>query len=208
MALQHLHAQPGIARRGVVRLDGAHHRLHPLHHGREVDRSDGAGDPRPEIWHKGLRNPFRFSFDRANGNIYIGDVGQEIWEEIDVSANTAGINWGWDDREGAHCYEPASGCLTANRREPAVEHSQSTGWDSIMGGQVYRGSCYPGLVGRYFYGDYSRAQLWSFTWNGTQAQNNAMAVNNVGNITAIHADGQGELYVVTHNGVIRKITAQ
>ncbi len=169
---------------------------------------DGPADPRPEIWHKGLRNPFRFSFDRANGNIYIGDVGQELWEEIDVSANTAGINWGWDDREGAHCYEPSSGCLTANRREPAVEHNQSTGWDSIMGGQVYRGSCYPGLVGRYFYGDYSRGQLWSFTWNGTQAQNNAMAINNVGNITAIHADGQGELYVVTHNGVIRKIIAQ
>jgi glucose/arabinose dehydrogenase len=170
---------------------------------------DGPADPRPENWHKGLRNPFRFSFDRANGNIYIGDVGQEIWEEIDVSANTPGINWGWDDREGAHCYEPSSGCLTANRREPAVEHSQSAGWDSIMGGQVYRGSCYPGLVGTYFYGDYSRAQLWAFEWNGTAALNNRQALpGSVGNITAIHADGQGELYLVTHNGVIRKITAQ
>jgi hypothetical protein len=170
---------------------------------------DGASDPRPEIWHKGLRNPFRFSFDRATGDIYIGDVGQEIWEEIDVSANTPGINWGWDDREGMHCFEPSSGCLTANRREPVVEHNQTNGWDAIMGGQVYRGSCYPGLVGTYFYGDYDKQQLWAFEWNGSAAVNNRQAITgSLGNITAIHADGFGELYLVTHNGVIRKIVAQ
>jgi len=167
---------------------------------------DGAADPRPEVWHKGLRNPFRFSFDRANGNVYIGDVGQEIWEEIDVSANTPLINWGWDDREGLHCYEPGTGCLTANRKDPVVEHNQNNGWDSIMGGQVYRGSCFPDLVGTYFYGDYSKQQLWAFEWNGTAAVNNRQAMTgNLGNITAIHADSLGELYVVTHNGVVRRI---
>lgn len=170
--------------------------------------ADGAADPRPEVWHKGLRNPFRFSFDRANGNIYIGDVGQELWEEIDVAPNTALVNWGWDDREGLHCYEPTSGCLTASRRDPVVEHNQSTGWDSIMGGQVYRGGCYPGLAGTYFYGDYTRGQLWAFESDGTTATNNRMVLDNVGSITAIHADGLGELYLVTHDGVIRQITAQ
>lgn len=169
---------------------------------------DGAGDPRPENWHKGLRNPFRFSFDRANGNIYIGDVGQSRYEEIDVAANTPGINWGWDDREGMHCFEPASGCLTANRREPVVEHTPGANWRSVIGGQVYRGTCFPGLAGTYFYGDYYAGQLWAFEFNGTAAVNNRMLVNVSGNMTAIHADGLGEMYVVAHNGVIRRITAQ
>jgi glucose/arabinose dehydrogenase len=167
--------------------------------------ADGATDPRPEMWHKGLRNPFRFSFDRGNGNIYIGDVGQEIWEEIDVAANTPGVNWGWDDREGLHCFEPSSGCQTAGRVDPVVEHNQSTGWDSIMGGQVYRGSCFPDLVGTYFYGDYSAQDLWAFEYSGGAAQNNRAVLNNIGNITAIHADPLGEIYVVTHNGVVRRI---
>jgi glucose/arabinose dehydrogenase len=168
---------------------------------------DGPGDPRPEVWHKGLRNPFRFSFDRANGNVYIGDVGQGAWEEIDVAANTAGINWGWDDREGAHCYEPTTNCLTAMRREPVAEHSAGSGWHAIIGGQVYRGSCFPDLVGTYFYGDYSAQQLWAFEYDGTAAVNRRQVLANVGDITAIHADAFGELYVVTHNGTIRRITA-
>lgn len=168
--------------------------------------ADGAGDPRPEIWHKGLRNPFRFSFDRATGDIYIGDVGQEIWEEIDVAANTPGINWGWDDREGLHCFEPSTGCQTAGRVDPVVEFNQNQGWDSIMGGQVYRGSCFPDLVGTYFYGDYSRGQLWAFEYSGGVASNNRQALaTGLGNITAIHADSLGELYVVSHNGTIRRI---
>jgi glucose/arabinose dehydrogenase len=167
--------------------------------------ADGPGDPRPENWHKGLRNPFRFSFDRGTGDIYIGDVGQELWEEINVATNTPGINWGWDDREGAHCFEPTSGCLTANRREPVVEHNQSAGWDSIMGGQVYRGSCFPDLNGTYFYGDYSAQDVWAFEYTNNAATNNRQVLNNIGAITAIHADSLGELYVVTHNGVVRRI---
>ncbi len=167
---------------------------------------DGPGDPRPEIWHKGLRNPFRFSFDRATGDIYSGDVGQELWEEIDVAPNTPGINWGWDDREGAHCFEPATNCLTANRVDPVVEFNQSQGWQSIIGGQVYRGTCFPDLVGTYFYGDYYVQRLWAFEYANGQATNNRQALaTSVGNITAIHADSLGELYIVSHNGTIRRI---
>ncbi len=168
--------------------------------------ADGPGDPRPEIWHKGLRNPFRFSFDRGTGDLYIGDVGQDAWEEIDVAAgNEAAINWGWDDREGSHCFEPMTGCLTAGRRDPVVEHAASSTWEAVIGGQVYRGSCFPDLVGTYFYGDYVAGELWAFELVNGTAMNDRRVLQNVGMITAIHADAAGELYVVTHSGSIRRI---
>jgi glucose/arabinose dehydrogenase len=162
-------------------------------------------DPRPEIWHKGLRNPFRFSFDSANGDLYIGDVGGAAWEEIDASPNLPAINWGWNDREGRHCFEPMSGCLTEGRTEPVVEYSHGDGWASIIGGQVYRGSCFPDLVGRYFYGDYVKRDLWSFVLSGGVATSVGLALPAVGPITAIHADGHGELYVVTHDGRVGRL---
>ena len=169
--------------------------------------ADGANDPRPEIWGKGLRNPFRFGFDRGNGDLYIGDVGQGAWEEVNAGANLPSINWGWDDREGAHCYEPMNGCLTAGRTDPVVEHSQNAGWASVIGGDVYRGTCFPDLVGTYFYGDYSQAGLWAFRLTGGVAQNDREVLAAVGNITSIKSDATGEMYVVTHNGVVRRITA-
>src|SRR5205085_2943928 len=94
---------------------------------------DGPTDPRPEIWHKGLRNPFRFSFDRMTGDIYIGDVGQgpnpPNLEEIDVAPNTPLINWGWPDLEATRCYKPATGCLTAGRTAPVLARGATTfGW--------------------------------------------------------------------------------
>jgi len=170
--------------------------------------ADGPSDPRPEIWHKGVRNPFRWSFD-SNGDLYIGDVGQGAWEEVDVaSPNTAGINWGWDDREGRHCYEPTTNCLTAGRTDPVTEHAATTNWHSVIGGQVYRGSCFPDLVGQYFYGDYVAGELWAFTYAGGQATNDRRLLQNVGSITAIHADATGEIYVVTQNGTVRRLTVQ
>lgn len=169
---------------------------------------DGANDPRPEIWHKGVRNPFRNAFD-TNGDLYLGDVGQGAWEEIDVaSPNTAAINWGWDDREGRHCYEPMNGCLTAGRTDPVTEHAATTNWHAIIGGAVYRGTCFPGLVGQYFYGDYVAQELWAFTFMNGAAANDRRLLQNVGAITAIHADSFGEIYVVTQNGTVRHLTAQ
>ena len=175
--------------------------------------ADGPTDPRPEVWHKGLRNPFRFSFDRVTGDIYIGDVGQgpnpPNLEEIDVAANTPLINWGWPDLEADRCYKPMTGCATAGRTMPVVVRGGTVGWTSIMGGQVYRGTCYPNLNGRYFYGEYATGQLWSFTWNGTTAVGDARAVpGSIGMITAIHDDGLGQLYVVTHGGAILRIITQ
>jgi glucose/arabinose dehydrogenase len=170
-----------------------------------ANSADGPNDPRPEMWHKGLRNPFRFGFDRATGDIYLGDVGQGAWEEVDYSPNVAGVNWGWDDREGRHCFEPRDGCLTAGRIDPISEHSQNDGWRSVIGGQVYRGSCFPDLAGEYFYGDYYAQELWGLRVVGGQAQDDRLRLDNVGAITGIHADGFGELYVVTHDGRVRRI---
>jgi glucose/arabinose dehydrogenase len=169
--------------------------------------ADGPTDPRPEIWHKGLRNPFRFGFDRATGDIYIGDVGQNAWEEVNAGANLPGINWGWDDREGAHCYEPGSGCLTAGRVDPVAEHSHGEGWISVMGGEVYRGTCFPDLVGTYFYGDYGVGQLWAFRLQGGVAVGDSQRTASLGNITSIHSDGLGELYVTLAGGSVRRIVA-
>lgn len=167
--------------------------------------ADRPTDPRPEVWHKGLRNPFRWSFDRPTGDLYIGDVGQGAWEEVDYTPNTAPLNFGWDDREGRHCYEPMNGCLTAGRTDPVTEHSSNTNWHAIIGGQVYRGTCFPDLVGTYFYGDYAAGELWSFVMINGAAQNDHRVLQNVGAITAIHADALGELYVVTQDGAVRHL---
>ena len=129
-----------------------------------------AATPTPEIVAIGLRNPWRYAFDAATGDLYIGDVGQGAWEEISAGPNLPGVNWGWDDREGAHCFEPMTGCLTAGRTDPVTEHNQAQGWNSIIGGQVYRGTCFPDLVGSYFYGDYGQRGLWSFKLMGGVAR--------------------------------------
>ncbi len=168
---------------------------------------DGAADPRPEIWGKGLRNPFRFGFDTGTGDLYIADVGQNAWEEVNAGPNLPSMNWGWDDREGRHCYEPTTGCLTAGRTEPVVEHSHNAGWISVIGGVVYRGSCFPDLVGSYFYGDYGQRGLWSFRLMGGVAMNDREVVPNVGQISHVSHDATGEMYVVTMDGRVRRITA-
>lgn len=175
--------------------------------------ADGQANPRPEVWNKGLRNPFRFSFDRMTGDLYIGDVGQgnnpPNLEEIDVAANAPSINWGWPDREANRCYKPLTGCATAGRTEPVIVRGAAAGWTSIMGGSVYRGTCYPNLNGKYFYGEYATGQLYSFTWSGGAPVGDAQVVaGSLGNITAIHDDGLGQLYIVLHGGSIRRIVTQ
>ncbi len=173
------------------------------------DSAGGAGQPKPEIWHKGLRNPFRFTFDRANGNIYIGDVGQgpnpDNLEEIDVAPNTPGINWGWDTLEATRCHEPPGTCDTTGLLAPVLFKTGTQGWKSIMGGQVYRGTCFPDLVGTYFYGDHYAGDIWAFEYVNGNDQNDREVIPNIGAITSIHEDATGELYVTTINGLVRRI---
>jgi glucose/arabinose dehydrogenase len=114
--------------------------------------ADGTGDQNcPEVFALGFRNPWRWSFDRQGGDLWVGDVGQSSFEEIDVVV--LGENYGWDSREGAHCFEPASGCATAGLTDPIAEYGRDLGF-SITGGYVYRGLQATEIAGRYVFADF------------------------------------------------------
>jgi len=120
----------------------------------------GRADARPEILHFGLRNPFRDSIDPATGSLWIGDVGQNKWEEIDVApAATRGLDFGWHRWEGRHCYEPAQGCDPAFVTPPVAEYGHDAGC-AVIGGVVYRGAAIPALAGAYLFSDFCSGTLW------------------------------------------------
>jgi glucose/arabinose dehydrogenase len=158
-----------------------------------------------EIWAVGLRNPWRFSFDRVANRLLIGDVGQNRWEEVDVvDARLPGLDYGWNLREGRHAYglpRPRP----AGQVEPAIEYGHADGC-SVTGGYAYRGSALRGLGGTIFYSDYCRGWLRSFRWDGTRAsESREWDVGSLGSVTSFGEDGKGELYVVTHEGRIWKL---
>jgi glucose/arabinose dehydrogenase len=170
----------------------------------------------PEVFMYGFRNPWRWSFDRATGDIYIGDVGQERIEEVSVvaAATAAGANFGWDDCEGHLDYEGTGCAAGGNRVLPAYEEIRPAGggtsnWTSVIGGQVYRGSCFPDLVGRYFFTDNNAGGLYSFVWNGSAATDVvAHAGDFPGGPTFIHEGPGGELYIGHSNGRTSQIVAR
>ena len=120
----------------------------------------GKAGVRPEIWATGLRNPWRFSFDASSGALWIGDVGQGEWEEIDFApAGTGGQNWGWNLWEGDHRYPPGAPAMSRDGFSfPVLEYAHPKG-DSVTGGYVYRGSAYPALVGTYLYADFGKGWI-------------------------------------------------
>ena len=120
---------------------------------------------RPEIWAYGLRNPFRFSFDRETGGLYIGDVGEQDWEEIDYGApRRGGLNYGWDITEGRHCFNPPEDCDRAGITFPIHEYPHEVG-NVVTGGYVYRGRAMAGLVGTYVFTDFGSHELWGLRRN-------------------------------------------
>lgn len=121
----------------------------------------GAGDAMPEIWAYGLRNPWRFSFDRATGDLYVADVGQNMWEEVSFQpgGSAGGENYGWRIMEASHCYRPAEGCDPSGLVMPVFEYDHSQGC-SVTGGYVYRGTLYPEMDGNYFVADYCTGMIW------------------------------------------------
>ena len=162
-----------------------------------------------EIWEIGLRNPWRFSFDRANGNLWIGDVGQNAWEEVDRTPWITGpagkkLNWGWRVMEGRHCYDPAVGCSIA-ATWPPVEYDHSNGRCAITGGYVYRGTAIPALVGAFVFGDYCSGEIWYTTASSTNAAPLTLLLDTTLNISSFGEDQAGELYVVDLNGGIYKV---
>jgi len=168
---------------------------------------DQAG-ARGEIWALGLRNPWRFAFDRVSGLLYVADVGQNRWEEINVvSSNRPGVNYGWRVLEGSECY----GALTCNSQgleRPVVEYSHAEGC-SVTGGAVYRGSLIPGIVGHYFYSDYCTGFLRSFRYaNGQVVDRREWNVGQLGSVLSFGDDVAGELYVLSANGRVYRLEAQ
>jgi glucose/arabinose dehydrogenase len=162
---------------------------------------------RGEIWAYGVRNPWRFSFDRATGDLWIGDVGQDAYEEVDLQPATSigGENYGWRKMEGQHCYNPSSNCIDAGVTFPVVEYSHAGGACSITGGYRYRGSQIPSLQGAYVYGDYCSGKIWDATQTGTGWTTNTLFATAL-SISSFGEDISGELYVMdVAKGIVYKI---
>jgi glucose/arabinose dehydrogenase len=164
------------------------------------------GGGKPEIWEYGLRNPWRFSFDKANGDLYIGDVGQNTWEEVDVvPANAGGLNFGWSYYEGMHPYkgDPSS---NVNFTFPVTEYSHAVGGCAIIGGYVYRGAMKE-WGGIYFYGDECSGKIWGLihTHSGWESQ---VMFETGANITTFGQDQAGEIYFADRKGTIYRLTNQ
>ena len=164
----------------------------------------------PSIWAYGLRNPFRFAFDRATGDLYIGDVGQSRVEEIDVglASRRGGENYGWNVTEGSQCFQPASGCNRAGITLPVAEYGHSDGC-SVTGGVVYRGCRMPGYAGTYFYSDYCNAFVRSFRFVNGQATDardwTAQLGRGLDRPTSFGTDADGEVYLVDQDGEVYRI---
>ena len=162
---------------------------------------------RGEIWAYGLRNPWRYAFDAATDFLYIGDVGQNRMEEVDVAAAaTAGLNYGWNITEGTLCY-PNAPCNTEGLTLPVLEYAHdASGGCAIIGGRVYLGNAIPELQGRYFYSDLCSGWLRSFVYsNGTAIEKTDWGITNAGQILSFGEDAQGELYMLASSGTIYKV---
>jgi glucose/arabinose dehydrogenase len=147
---------------------------------------------REEIWAWGFRNPWRFSFDSATDSLWLGDVGQGLWEEIDVVRK--GENYGWNQMEGNHCY--VGGCNPAAFTTPIWEYFHESGRRSITGGHVYRGTDILEIVGRYIYADYSTGEIWSLEWNGVDTAN-VLLIDVPAFVSSFGVDEANELYFTT-----------
>jgi len=161
---------------------------------------------RDEIWAIGLRNPWRFAFDAPSGLLYIADVGQNDWEEVDVEpAGQGGLNYGWRIMEGAHCYNPDP-CNSAGLVLPVLEYSHADGC-SVIGGFVYRGTRFPALAGQYFFSDYCQGWLRSARYaNGAVSSRTLWSPDvNPGSVLSFGQDARGELYVLSGNGAVYRI---
>ncbi len=171
------------------------------------DNPFAAGGGLPEIWAYGLRNPWRFSFDRGTGKLFAGDVGQDNFEEVDII--TKGGNFGWNRMEGAHCYPPGSSCSTTGLILPIMEYAHNTaGGEAIIGGFVYHGSAISGLAGDYVFGDLFSGHVWagvrdvSGNWSQTLVLTHTLTVSSFGQ------DAAGELYLLDYgNGAVLRLVA-
>ena len=157
----------------------------------------------PEIYAYGLRNPWRFSFDQQTGELWVGDVGQGDWEE--VNRVELGMNYGWDEREGAHCFEPATGCSLMNV-DPITEYDHTVGV-SITGGYVYRGNDLPALQGQYLFGDFASGRIWSVAATAGLGTPPNELLDTTLAIASFGQGNDGEVFIVDYGGELHRIVA-
>jgi glucose/arabinose dehydrogenase len=152
---------------------------------------------KPEIWALGLRNPWRFTFDRFNGDLFIADVGQNNWEELNVqsAAGSGGQNYGWRLMEGRHCFDPAANCNDGSLTLPVLEYDHSAGDCSITGGYRYRGVLLPALAGVYFYADFCTGKIWGALPDALGDWSSELLLDADVSVTAFGEDESGELYL-------------
>jgi glucose/arabinose dehydrogenase len=173
----------------------------------------GTGNGLPELWAYGLRNPWRFSFDRATGDLYIGDVGQNAYEEINFTAagEPGGQNYGWNRMEASHCFPIGSQCDSAGLVLPIAEYPTGGEGCSVTGGYVYRGSAFPAWNGTYFFTDYCSGTVWTLTRDGNGDWTRTAVVPAPGGLAGYSSFGEdeaGELYITDlDSGVIYHLVA-
>jgi glucose/arabinose dehydrogenase len=162
------------------------------------------GNPgaRDEIWALGLRNPWRFSFDRLTGDLFIADVGQNDWEELNVqsASSTGGENYGWRLMEGNHCFNPPTNCNDGTLTMPVLEYNHSLGC-SITGGFRYRGTEIQQLHGTYLYGDYCSGRIWGAKNDDSTVWSTEELLNTNLSISAFGEDESGEIYLAHYSSV-------
>ena len=157
----------------------------------------GTPGARPEIWLTGLRNPWRFHFDRANNDLWIGDVGQGKWEEIDVArAGQKGLNYGWNRTEGFHCFKPAEGCDETGLTLPVAEYGHDLGC-AVIGGVVARGATTGRLQGTYLFGDSCRDNLWLMSPVGDERREPVIALKMGRTLSSINEASDGTVYATS-----------
>ena len=164
-----------------------------------------AGDSasRPEIWAYGLRNPWRFSFDRETGALWAGDVGQNRVEEVDVVEK--GGDYGWKTLEGSRCFSPSTGCDPTGTVLPVWEYPLNGGNCSVIGGYVYRGERLPSLAGAYVFGDFCSGHIWALRYDGQTVTEHLLLADTDLRIASFGQDREGELYVLSQNDGIYRI---
>ena len=167
------------------------------------------GGADPYVWDYGLRNPYRFTFDRVTHELYLADAGDTMYEEVNIEAPGVGHHdFGWDRMEGTHCIDGTSTCNTGTL--PQYDRAHATSFSVIIGGSVYRGSAMPCLRGRYLFGIFGTGQLLSFVWTGTAVTSQADLTDHLGsvdltNVTSIVEDQAGELYITTIDGSLYEL---
>jgi glucose/arabinose dehydrogenase len=193
----------------ILRIDPAHP-SNGKPYGIPADNPFAAGGGEPEIFIRGVRNPWRWSFDRKTGDMWIGDVGQDVDEELDVlpAGHQAGVNLGWSMWEANRDYgNYANPTMTGMTFPQVVKNHTADGWHAIIGGQVYRGTCFPDLDGKYFYTDNTKATMSVATFDGQNVTTTDLPGTWPGSPASIHADARGELYETTTNGSVYHIEA-